>query len=144
MFKTLFKRKASVDIDRLIFEIVEYQRSTDFEAFCDLIAGRQFSLRIDPDSMIGLPRGVTYRTKSTDSVKVSIADIEGLTLVPLFTACDDKRLHGSYVGIEGLEALRMAMKSTEIDGVLFQNKEESWVALTIDEIKQVLAKYHEQ
>jgi hypothetical protein len=144
MFKTLFKRNASVDIDRLIFELAEYERSADFEVFCDLIAGREFYLRVDPASMKRLPRGVTYQTKSTDSVKVSTATIEGLTLVGLFTTCDDKRLRGSYVGIEGLEGLRMVMKCTGADGVLFQNKEDSWVVLTTDAIKQVLAKYPEQ
>jgi hypothetical protein len=99
---------------------------------------------VDPASMKGLPRGVRYQTKSSDSVKADAATIEGLTLAAVFTACDDKRLRGSYVGIEGLEVLRIAMRSSEIDGVLFQNKEDSWVVLTTDAIKQVLAKYPEQ
>jgi len=145
MFEKLFRRIKSVDIDRLIFDIAEYKRTADYEAFYTLIGGRVFFLRVDPASTKGIPQGVHYRIQSADSVRLTgLANIQGLTLLPLFTSSDDKRLQDSHAEIEGLEALRMALKTTGIDGVLFQNKEQSWVALKLDQVQHVLALHEDQ
>jgi hypothetical protein len=40
--------------------------------------------------------------------------------------------------------LRMAMECTGIDGVVFENKRQSWAVLKMDQIKQVLAMHHDQ
>jgi hypothetical protein len=140
MFGKLFRQNKSVDIDRLIFDIAEYKRTADYETFYTLIGGRVFFVRVDPASTKGIPQGVPHKIKATDSLRLTgLAKIQGLTLLPLFTSAEDKRLQGSYAEIEGLEALRMALKTSGIDGVLFQNKEQSWVALKMDEIRHVLA-----
>jgi hypothetical protein len=145
MFETLLRRNKSVDMDRLIFDIAEHKRAKDYEVFCEVIIGRVFFLRVDPTSTNGMPRGVRYSVKSADSVKLTgLANIHGLTLLPLFTSPDDKRLQDSYAEIEGLEALRMAMNCTGIDGVLFQNKGQSWVVLKMVQIKRVLAMHDDQ
>jgi len=145
MFETLFRRNESVDIDRLIFDISEHKRAKDYEVLCELIIKRVFFLRVDPTSTNGMPRGVRYSVKSTDSMKLTgLANIHGLTLLPLYTSLDDKRLQDSYAEIEGFEALRMATKCTGIDGVLFQNNGQSWVVLKMDQIKQVLAMHDDQ
>jgi hypothetical protein len=70
-----------------------------------------------------------------------LAKVNRLTLLPLFTFQGDKRLKNSYLEIEGLEALRMAVRSTSIDGLLFQNRGDSWVVLNMEQIKSVLAKH---
>ena len=145
MFEALFRRTKSAEIDRLIFDIAEYKRTRDYEAFCDLIAKRAFFLRIDPASTNGMPRGARYRIRSTDSMKLTgLTNIQGLTLLPLYTSPDDTRLQNGYAEIEGLEALRLAMKCTGIDGVLFQNKGQSWLVLKMDQIKEVVARYGNQ
>ena len=145
MFEMLFRRNRSVDIDRLIFDIAEHKRTRGYEAFCELISGRVFFLRVDPFSINGMPRGAPYRIKSTDSMKLTgIANVQGRTLLPLYTSSDDKRLKDSYVEIEGLEALRMALNCAGIDGLLFQNKGESWLVLQMDQIRQVLARHDHQ
>jgi len=58
MFEKVFRRNRSVDIDRLIFDIAQYKRTEDYEAFCEVIVSRVFFLRIDPASTSGIPRGV--------------------------------------------------------------------------------------
>ncbi|HSY66822.1 MAG TPA: hypothetical protein VK829_19690 [Terriglobales bacterium] len=145
MFETLFRRNKSVDIDHLIFDIAEHKRAKDYEVFCEVIIGRVFFVRVDPTSTNGMPRGVRCSVKSADSMKLTgLANIHGLTLLPFYISPDDKRLHNSYAEIEGLEALRMAMKSNGINGVLFQNKGQSWVVLKKDQLKQVLAMNDDQ
>jgi hypothetical protein len=145
MFGKLFRRTESVDIDRLIFDIAEYKRAADYETFYKLIGGRVFYLRVNPASTKGIPQGVPHKIKATDSLRLTgLAKIQGLTLLPLFTSAEDTRLQGIYAEIEGLEALRMALKTSGIDGVLFQNKEQSWVALKMDQIRQVLAMHEGQ
>jgi hypothetical protein len=101
MFETLFRRNKSVDIDRLIFDISEHKRAKDYEVFCEVIIERVFLLRVDPTSTHGMPRGVRYSVKSTVSMKsTGLANIHGLTLLPLYTSLDDKRLQDSYAEIE--------------------------------------------
>ena len=142
MFESLFRRTRSVDIDHLIFDIAEHRRAKDYDRFCRLLRGRTFFLQVDPSSIIGMPVGVPYRTNSADNMKLTgLAQIKGVTLLPLYTSRDDKRLKDSYVEIEGLEALRMAVKAKGIAGVLFQNKGESWVVLSTEQIKTILAKH---
>jgi len=68
-----------------------------------------------------------------------LTKVGGLTLLPLYTFHGDKRLNNSYCEIEGLEALRITMKAPDIDGVLFQNRQDSWVGLDKKKIEQVLA-----
>jgi hypothetical protein len=141
VFEKLFRRNRTLDIDSLIFDIAEYKRSSDYEAFFKLLPDRVFFLRVDPQSTNAIPRGSPYRIKSTDALKATgLANMQGLTLLPLYTSSGDPRLHGSYAEIDGLEALRMALRTSGIDGVLFQNKEQSWLVLTMAQINQVLAK----
>ncbi|HKF52233.1 MAG TPA: hypothetical protein VKB26_07965 [Candidatus Acidoferrales bacterium] len=145
MFETFFPRNRNVDIDRLIFDISEYKRTRDYEAFCHLIPGHVFFVRVDAASINEMPSGIAYRVKSSDRIKLTgLAKIQGLTLLPLYTSSDDKRLHDSYAEIEGLEALRMAVKGAGVEGILFQNKGQSWLVLKTDQIKQVLAKHDRQ
>ena len=81
-----------------------------------MLAGRVFFLQIDPASTSGMPRGVPYQIKSTNSMKLTgLANIQGLTLLPLYTSHPDKRLKGSYAEIHGLEALRMVVKCAGVD-----------------------------
>jgi len=141
MFEKLFRRNRSVDIDRLIFDIAQHKRTEDYEAFCEVIVGRVFFLQIDPASTSGMPRGVPCRIKSTDRVRLTpLAKMQGLTLLPLYTSQEDKRLNDSYAEIEGLEAMRMVVKGIGVDGLLFQNQGQSWVVLKMDKIRWVLAK----
>jgi hypothetical protein len=140
MFDRLLRRTTRVDIDRLIFDIAEHKRAKDYEAFSLLISGRAFFLRVDPESTIGIPRGVRYRITSSDSMKLTgLANIQGLRLLPLYTSSKDQRLQGYCAEIDGLEALRMALK-TGIDGLLFQNQGNSWVALNLSQVKEILTK----
>jgi len=140
MFAKLFRRNRSAGIDRLIFDIAEYKKTADYEAFCEVVAGRVFFLHIDPASARGIPRGVPHRIKSTDSLRLATANMQGLTLLPLYTSRDDERLKDSYAEIEGLEALRMVVKGVGVDGLLFQNQGQSWVVLNMAQVRQVLAK----
>ena len=142
MLKTLFQPKKRLDIDHLIFEIVENKNPADYEAFCQLITERVFFVRIDAESAKQLPKGVPYRVQPMDNVKLTgLANVQGLKLLPLCTSSADKRLQGSYAEIEGLEALRMATKSAGIDGVLFQNNAQSWLVLKAGQIRQILDKH---
>ncbi len=87
MFEKLFGRnKTVVDIDQLIFDIAEHRRGKDYDAFCKLIKGRVFFCQVEPDSMTGIPKGVTYRTQASDAIKLpGLAKVKGLTLLPLYT-----------------------------------------------------------
>ena len=140
MFEKLFQRVDRLDVDRLIFDIAEYKRGRDYESFCQVIKNRVFFLRVDPASIDGLPRGVPHRIQSTDRVKLTgLANVQGLTLLPLYTCHGDKRLGESYVEVEGLAALRMAVQGIGIDGLLFQNREQSYVLLRLEQIRVLLS-----
>ena len=142
MFEKLFGRNKSDDIDQLIFDIAEHKRTKDYEAFCKLLEGRVFFCQVDPASTTGMPKGVPYRAQANDAIKLpGLAKIKGLTLLPLYTSPSDQRLKNSYLEIEGLEALRMAVRGKGIDGLLFQNRRNSWVVLNMEQIKSVLAEH---
>jgi hypothetical protein len=140
MFEKLFGRNKSIDIDQLIFDLAEHKRAKDYETFCKLLKGRAFFCQVDPPSTTGLPSGLPYQIQRRDAIKLpGLAKIKGLALLPLYTFDGDQRLKNSYVKIEGLEALRMAVKATGIDGLLFQNRHDSWIVLNREQIKQLLA-----
>ncbi|HTD24719.1 MAG TPA: hypothetical protein VK738_18830 [Terriglobales bacterium] len=130
-----------MDIDQLIFEIAEHKRDSDYESFFKLLKGRPFFCPVDPATIAGIPKGSSYRVQANDAIRIPFANINGVKLVPLFTFQGDKRLAKGYFEIEGLEALRMATKAPGIDGVLFQNKDNSWVGLDLKKIKWILATY---
>jgi len=117
------------DIDRLIFEVAEHKREADLEALLGLIEGRTFYCPVDPASAAALPKGAPYVVKAQDALRVPLARIGKLALVPLFTAATHARLAGGHFAIEGREALAMALRAKGADGVLLQNKADSWVGL---------------
>jgi len=63
--------------------------------------------------------------------------MQDLTLLPLYTSQEDKRLNDSYGEIGGLEAMRMVVKGIGVDGLLFQNQGQSWVIVKMDKIRWV-------
>ncbi len=131
-----------IDIDRLIFEIAEHKRDSDYEALGRAIQGRTFYCPADPASTASLPKGAPYVTQAGDAIRIPLlARIGGLTLVPLFTTESDKRLARGRFAIEGLEALSMALRAKGADGVLFQNNADSWVGLDNDRIRKILDRY---
>jgi hypothetical protein len=130
-----------VDIDQLIFNIAEHKRDKDYESFFKLIKGHSFFCLVDPASMVGIAKGSSYRVQATDAIRIQSANINGLKLIALFTSQSDKRLAKGFFEIEGLEALRMATRATGIFGVLFQNKDSSWVGLNLEKINWILATY---
>lgn len=134
----LFGKKR--DIDRLIFEIAEHKRENDYQALFRAIAGRKFYCPVDPASAASIPQGAAYVTQAHDALRIPfLASINGLKLVPLFTAHNDKRLAAGRFAIEGFEALAMALKTAGADGVLFQNNRHSWVGVDNERIRRVLA-----
>jgi hypothetical protein len=130
-----------MDIDELIFEIAEHKRDQDYQSFFKLIKGRSFFCPVDPASTAGIPQGSPYQVKAGDGIRVPFTNISGLKLIPLFTTQGDQRLAKGYFEIEGLEALRMATRAAGVHGVLFQNKDYSWVGLDQKKIKWVLDTY---
>lgn len=77
MFKKLFRKtKGERDIDRLIFDIAEYQRTADYEILYKLIPQTKFFCPVDPESIKNIPPGEKYTTKSTDSIKAFFVEMK--------------------------------------------------------------------
>lgn len=140
MFEKLFRRKLNIDIDQLIFDIAEQHRKKDYNLFVTLVKEGVFFCKVDPASVRDLPEG-QYTVQAGDDMKLTgLASIQGMRLLPLYTSRSDTRLGNSYVGLTGKEALRMVLKTKDIDGLLFQNASVSWVVLQRQQVQDVLAK----
>jgi hypothetical protein len=140
MFGKLFEKKAR-DIDQLICDIAEHNRDSDYEMLFQMIKGRTFYCPVDPSSIPAVLVGSQYVTKAQDAIVVSTVEINGLSLLLLYTSQNDKRLTESYIGIEGFEALSMSLRMNGISGVIFQNNVNSWVGLHNEKVKWILANY---
>lgn len=140
MFENWFKKEER-DIDQLIFDIAEYQRKKDYKVFYRLIKETKLYCYVDPESIKNIPQGEKYTTKSTDNVKTTYAQINGMKLIVFFTFKNDERLKNSYFEIDGIDALEMALKSEETSGLLIQNKNISWVGFDKEQIRWILSKY---
>lgn len=117
---------------------------SNYEAFCEGIVGRVFFLQTDPASTSRMPRGVPYRIKSIDGVRLTPpAKMQDLNLLPLlYTSQEDKCLSDSHTEIEGLEAMRRVVKRIVWTDYSFKTKDnrQSWVVVKMDKIRRVLAR----
>jgi hypothetical protein len=139
LFQKIFGNTADPrDNDQLIFDLAEYgnrppdlrelyRRLPKLQLFCNVIASN-------------------FPFENGASIKIGpgqILHIETATLpshgafVRLFVSRDDARLRRPYVGIEWLEACKMALRM-EVNGLVLHNSKNSWVALPKSELKSLL------
>jgi hypothetical protein len=142
MFKNFFKKaKDERDIDQLIYDIAEYQRTKDYEILYKLMTETIFFCPVDSESIKNIPQGEKYITKSADKIKTYFVEMNGLKLIPFYTSNNDERLKTSYFEIDGIDALKMVLESKGISGLLIQNNKNSWVGFDEQKIRWILSKH---
>lgn len=141
MLKLFKKKKNEIDIDKLIFEIVEHQKDEDFQMLYKLMKGREFYL---PAVMESLPTraepGEKIVIKSTDQVMVKkVLGPNNLPYVSASTNVNHPLVKEGCVGIEGFELLEMVLKIEDVYGLLLQSAT-SYLAFDKQRISYILGK----
>ena len=141
----LFKRKPKKDnrdIEKVIFDVAEFNKNEDFHRLYELMIGRELFLPVDPDT---LPKnsmpGDKIVTDSSMQIKVkNVQAPNGDTLVPCATIESSQLLQGGYIRMGWFGFLEMVLKIPEASGVLIQG-ETSWVGFDKDRVQYILDKY---
>lgn len=134
MLGNLFRKRPPRSIDDLIFDIAEHQREADYDEFFERMQSHVFYL-----PLLALPSG-TPGAKITVGKGVSTKHVvmQDMKLFVFFTTDSHPKLGPVFGGIDGGEALRMTLASSDIDGALFQNANASWVGLDKQKCQHVL------
>lgn len=114
MLKWFRRKREPRTLDQLIFDIAEQQRPEDYEEFYALLPSQRFHARVQPE----------------------YADLRGKSFLLFYTAKDHPDLGPLSVEIRGDEALRTTLRSPA-DGAVFQNAQDSWIALDSAKIRFV-------
>lgn len=135
MLRDLFRRRPTRSIDELIFDIAEHQRDADYNEFFERMQSHMFFLPLaaplsgPPGTKVTVGKGVATKHIVMQEMKLFV----------FFTTDSHPKLGSSFAGIDGGEALRMTLASSEIDGALFQNSNASWVGLDKQKCQHVLS-----
>lgn len=134
----LFKqqKKESLRLNELIWEIAEHQREEDYLELYERLRRAIVCLPVNKDH--AHPAGWKVPVGEASNLKTSVAEVQGLKVVPVFIDPRDQRLIESFVLIDAIEALRMVLRMPEADGLLIQNREISWVAFDTEKIRWIL------
>jgi hypothetical protein len=130
-------------IDDLIYDIAEYKRSDDYMLLYEKTLNREmfFSI-ISTNKTVD---GTQLRVQKKDEIKVPItSELNGKKMVVFYTSSQDTRLGTPYAGIWGDKGLEMVSKMPEADGVVIQNKDSSWVAITKQQILILLETFKDK
>jgi hypothetical protein len=122
-------------LDDLIFDIAEHQRDADYAEFHERLQSHVFYVALS--APLSGPAGTKVVVGA--GVSTRFVELGDKKLLAFFTTDRHPQLGAVFAGIEGAEALRMAVAAPGIDGALFQNAAESWVGLSKQKCEDVLA-----
>ena len=133
LFRKLFGD--SRDTERLIFDIAEYNRDSDFEELYKRLNDATLYMPVErtslPDDM--LP-GHLFQVRSGDQIRACTVDVPTLgTCLSVATHESAEMLKGGHVCIQWQEFLKMT-QACNTAGALVQGKT-SWVALDNERIR---------
>jgi hypothetical protein len=138
MFGGLFGDKR--DVNQVIFDIAEHHRPRDHQRLFELLRGRELFVSI-ASSNVPLKHGRRIMISSGDEIQMKTGTLpNGMTCAVFYVDRADSRLGSPYAGMTVPEALEMVSK-TELDALLIQNAQNSWVAFPRAELLALRAKY---
>ena len=134
------QNKDNRDLEKIIFDIAEYQKDEDFHLLYRLLRNREVFIPIDPST---LPRsaipGDRILLSASDQVHISyVKGPNDLLFVPACTTIHASILQRGYAGIQWIDFLKMTLKmESTMFGALLQG-ESSWVAFDMKKISYIL------
>jgi hypothetical protein len=104
------------------------------------LESERFYLSLTGPSAGSIPKAGRWVVPLDMELYANHAEIQGRRFLLVYTSPHDARLGEHRAEIEGREALRMALKTEAAAGVLFQNAQDSWIALDRAKIAHVLGR----
>jgi hypothetical protein len=138
MFGRLFGDRR--DIDRVIFDIAEHHRPRDHQRLFTLLRGREMFVSI-ASSNVPIEDGRRFQVSPGDEIQMKTGSLpNGMSCVIFYLDRTDPRLGRQYAAMTVPDAFEMVSK-TEVDALLIQNAQASWVAFPRAELGTLRARY---
>ena len=124
------------DLDTLINDIADHNREDDLLELVSSLPMLPLYFSVAGPLPENLPIG--KRIALEEHLECRTASVQGLECALAFTTPTDPRLNVERIIIDGLEALRMVLK-TNLDGLLIQSSRTGWVVIQRKQIEQILS-----
>ena len=127
-------------LDEVIHRTADHHRPADYRELWRLLPAAKLYFPVAQSAAEGLPRGVAIKVGRDSGLRLQRAAVQGRMLAVLYTSPFDERLGEHYAEIEGAEALRMALRMPDSDGLLIQAQGTAWIGIERGNIADVLAR----
>jgi hypothetical protein len=125
------------DLDTLINDIADHNREDDLLELLNNLSSLRLFFSVAGPVPENLPYGERIVIKD-EHIECRTASIQGLQCALAFTSPADPRLDTERFMTDGLEALRIVLKTT-LDGLLIQSSRTGWVIIQRKQIEQILS-----
>jgi hypothetical protein len=132
------KGRQPQNVDELIRRIADHNRPADYVELYVLLPTLKLYFPVSPSAAQSLPKGRPFKVGQDADLRLQCAAVQGRRLAVLYTSPADERLGAHYAEIEGDEALRMALRMPDAEGLLIQARGTAWVGIEKQKIADVL------
>jgi hypothetical protein len=132
------KAKENRDINRLIHDIADHQRTADYRELLARLPKLTLYFPVSQAAAGNLPRGERIQVPSGSNIPLPAVTIDGRTHVLLYASKSDNRLDPGVAEIDGTEALRMVLRIPNSGGLVIQAEGTAWVGIERDKVAYVL------
>lgn len=142
----IFRRKNQADttperdINDLIRDIADHQRPADHDELLRRAPSLMWYMPVTVGSDQTFQDRESVRVTDDMQMRARFATVQGRNFVVLYTSRNHPDLGSQCAGIEGREAMAMALKMDGIHGVLFQSTGTGWAGIDRSSIKQLLGR----
>jgi hypothetical protein len=121
------------DINQVIFDIAQYNRPRDHRRLFELLRDRKLFASI-ASSNVPLEDGRQFIVAAGDNIQLRTGSLpNGMSCVVFYVDRSDSRLGPQSAAMTAREAFEMVLK-TQLDALLIQNAQNSWVAFPRQEL----------
>lgn len=144
MIISWLSRRERRDINSLIFDLAEYKRPRDQELLLRMLWDKEIYSPII-SSNVEFPDGIGTQVRLGQAIMLPTAWIQnGMSMVRFYANKDDPRLSYKFIGQKLEDAFNMIMESSNLDGIMIVNRQNSWVALEKAEIRKLLDEHRDK
>lgn len=138
MFARIFGDRR--DINQVIFDIAQYHRPRDHRRLFKLLRDRELFASI-ASSSVPVEDGRQLIVAAGDNIQLKTGSLSnGMACAVFYVDRNDPRLGPRYSGMAACEAFKM-VSETQLDALLIQNAQDSWVAFPRQELSALQAKH---
>lgn len=124
------------DIDQLIYAAAEHKESDIYHLLYEKAVKQELFFSLVESDEINRKTSIVKRKE--DFKIPTVLAFNDMKAVVFYTRSDDARLSKKYAGMLGRRGMEMIMGIPDVDGIIIQNSDNSWVAILKEEIEKIL------